>query len=270
MQAVTGQLLRDIVGIVLAVSTVAFVIIRSVQKAEDPAWMVFKWVLTALVVGFMYKVVAPIVGVGGYAAMGGILYTFACGWVLVFIWRRHIGALIAKPFASLYDGGDVPPEPAPVYSTARARQKQGHYEEAAAEIQRQLERFPTDLEGHLLLAEVQAENLLELPAAEQTIQRLCAQKGHAPKNIAFALYSLADWQLAVGHDLEAARRALEQIVTTLPETEFSLGAAQRIAHLGSPEMQLDPALRRKFIVTEGMKKIGLTAGPGAGTQPGKT
>ena len=267
MLATTGQIIRLIVGILLAVGMVGFVVVRSIQKAEDPARMALKWVLTALLLLFMWKVVAPIVGVGGYAAIGGILYTVACGWVLAFIWRHQIGALIAQPFASLYDGGDIPPEPKPFYSVARSRQKQGHYEEAVLEVQKQLERFPTDFEGHMLLAEIQAENLHDLIAAEETIQRLCAQEGHAPKNIAFALYSLADWHLAVGRDLDGARRALEQILVTLPETEFSLGAAQRIAHLGSPEMLLDPALRRRFIVSEGMKNIGLTAAPPPVRQP---
>src|SRR5207244_2627858 len=117
----------------------------------------------------------------------------------------------------LFDGGSLAPEPRPLYSVAQSRQKQGKYLEAVAEIRKQLERFPTDLEGHLLLAQIQAEDLKDMPAAEITIQRLCAQPGHAPKNIAFALYSLADWYLAIGHDQDRARLAFEQIVGSYPD-----------------------------------------------------
>jgi hypothetical protein len=42
-----------------------------------------------------------------------------------------------------------------------------------------------------------------------------------------------------------------------PESEFALGAAHRIAHLGSAEMLLAPHERRKFLVPEGVKNLGL-------------
>jgi tetratricopeptide (TPR) repeat protein len=144
-----------------------------------------------------------------------------------------------------------------MYSIAQSRQKQGRYLEAVAEIRKQLDRFPTDFEGHMMLAQIQAENLKDLPGAELTIQRLCSQPGHAPRNVAFALYSLADWYLKIGQDVEDARRALEQIPLLLPDTEFALTAAQRIAHLGAPEMLLEPHDRKKFVVAEGPQNLGL-------------
>jgi tetratricopeptide (TPR) repeat protein len=165
--------------------------------------------------------------------------------------------MIAKPFGDLYDGGSVEPIPHPAYSIAQSNQKRGKYLEAVAEIRKQLDRFPTDVEGQLLLAQIQAEDLKDLAAAELTIQHFCDQPGHAPPNIAFALYSMADWHLKVGRDREAAQRDLEKIIELLPETEFSLGAAHRIAHLGSTEMLLSPDERRKFIVTEGVRSLGL-------------
>src|SRR5205085_4505738 len=142
-----------------------------------------------------------------------------CGIVLAVTWRRALAAIVANPFGNLFDGGNIPPEPRPFYSVSQARQKQGKYLEAIAEVRKQLERFPTDFEGYMLLAQIQAEDLKDLPAAELTIQELCAQPGHAPANIVFALYSLADWHLKFGRDAEAARRALEQAIAMLPETE---------------------------------------------------
>ena len=180
--------------------------------------------------------------------------------VLTVIWRHNIADLIAKPFAALYDGGSQEPIPHPAYSVAQSNQKRGKYLEAVAEIRKQLERFPTDVEGQLLMAQIQAEDLKDMPAAELTIQRFCDQPGHAPQNIAFALYSMADWHLKIAQDREAARRDLEKIIELFPESEFALGAAHRIAHLGSAEMLLAPHERKKFIVTEGVQNLGLLRG----------
>src|SRR5205085_373807 len=179
------------------------------------------------------------------------------------IWRHELAGLIANPFASLYDGGDEQPDPRPAYSVAQARQKQGRYLEAVMEIRRQLERFPTDFEGHMLLAEVQAEDLKDLQAAEMTTRQLCSQPGHAPINIVFALYSMADWHLKYGQDVEAARESLQKVIDTFPDTEYALVAAQRIARLSSPEMLLAPHERRRFAVEEGIKNLGLLSRPSA-------
>jgi tetratricopeptide (TPR) repeat protein len=254
----SSEFIRGIIVLVVTVLGAGWVVIWSVKNADDPARMVFKWILTALVLTGMVWKVAPMVAEGGYgAAFGGIPLTAACGLVLAIIWRHDLAEIVARPFGSLYDGGSQPPVPHPAYSTAQSRQKQGKYLEAVAEIRKQLDRFPTDVEGYLLLAQIQAEDLKDLPAAELTIQRFCAQPGHAPKNIAFALYSLADWHLNVGQDLEGARQALEKIVELFPESEFALGAAQRIAHLASKDMLLAPNERRKFSVLEGVQNLGL-------------
>jgi tetratricopeptide (TPR) repeat protein len=217
--------------------------------------MLFKWVLTIGVLVLMFRVVGPIVGGDNYAAaFVGVPLTAVCGIVLAIIWRHSLAALVAKPFGAIYDGGSTPPEPVPVYSVARARQKQGKYSEAVMEIRRQLNRFPTDVEGQFLLAQILAEDLKDLPASKLAIEHFCAQPGHAPKNIAFALYSMADWYLSIGRDREAARQCLERLIELLPNSEHALGAAQRIAHLTAPEFELEP---RKFVVKEGPPGVGL-------------
>ena len=151
----------------------------------------------------------------------------------------------------------MPLEPKPFYSIARARQKQAKYLEAVIEIQKQLERFPTDVEGLMLLAEIQAQDLKDVVAAEQTIQTFCGQPGHAQKNIAFALHSLADWQLKYAKDVDAARRALQQMIDLLPDTEFALAASQRIGHLTDPDALLGVNAERRFVVKEGVRNLGL-------------
>jgi tetratricopeptide (TPR) repeat protein len=252
------QIIRAVFTIAIPVVVFGGLIVLTVIKAEDPARMVFKWVLTLIILAVMVFKVAPMVGAGGYSgAFGGIPFAAACGVTLAIIWRHNIASWVADPIASLYDGGTTEPDPHPAYSIAQSRQKQGKYLEAVTEIQKQLEKFPTDFEGHMMMAQIQAEDLNDLTAAEMTLQRLCAQPGHAPRNIAFALYSMADWHLAIGQDREAAQRNLEQISALLPDSEFSLGAAQRIAHLGDREMMMSSHDRRKFILKEGVKNIGL-------------
>src|SRR6267142_715723 len=247
-------------GIVPALSLLAigWLLVRSVKRAEDPARLIFKWILTAVLIGFMILGVGPVISKGGYGgAFGGVPLAVICLLVLTAIWRHSIGSIVAKPFSSLYDGGDDEPDPHPAYSVAQARQKQGKYLQAVAEIRKQLDRFPTDFEGQMMLAEIQAHNLKDLPGAQLTIDRLCAQPGHVPKNIGFALYSMADWHLKIGQDREAARRNLERIIELFPGSEFALGAAHRIGHLGSLQMLLEPHERKKFAVTEGPRNLGL-------------
>ena len=234
--------------------------VRCLKRSDDPARLIFKWILTVPVVLGLLFWVGPFATSSQAGAFIGVPLAAACGIVLTAIWRHNIADLIAKPFTSLYDGGSEPPIPKPAYSIAQSKQKKGQYLEAIADIRQQLDRFPTDVEGQMLIAQIEAEDLKDLPAAELTIDRFCAQPGHAPQNIVFALYSLADWHLQIAQDREAARRDLERIIELFPESEFALGAAHRIAHLGSAEMLLAPHERRKFIVAEGVQNLGLLRG----------
>lgn len=265
MASHTAEIAGIVGRIVLWLLALGVAVYWSIKKAEDPARMIFKWVLTLLVAGVMLQVLGPTARKEPMT-FADVSLTALCGLAMAIIWRTAIAALVAKPFESLYDGGSEPPVPRPAYSVAQSRQKQGKYLEAVMEIRKQLDRFPTDFEGLLFLAQVQAENLKDLPAAELTIARLCEQPGHAPANIAFAFYSLADWHLKITQDREAARMNLEQIIERFPGSEFALGAAQRIAHLGSAEMLLSPEDRKKFNVTVGPKNLGLLRA-GARPQP---
>ncbi len=248
---------RSTLTLIAVALVVAYAAVRSVRKSEDPARTLFKWALSLATGAFLAWHAWPMAGQGGMMTFIAIAYIIFGGLVLFLTWHREVGGFITKPLTSLFDGGNLEPEPRPFYSIAQAKQKKGQYLEAVADIRQQLDRFPTDFEGHMLLAQIQVEDLKDLPGAELTIQRLCAQPGHAPTNIAFALYSLADWQLKYGADREAARRALEQVISLLPDTEFALTAGQRIAHLGSSEMMLPPTERHKYTVEEGVRNFGL-------------
>src|ERR1041385_319306 len=142
-------IIKLMLTIIMGIVVIGLMIWQTLRKAEDPARMAFKWVLTAIIVAFLYFQVAPMMASGGTEAGAGLMLTLVCGLVLAITWRVSIAALVAKPFAALYDGGDLPPEPRPAYSVAIARRKQGNPEQAVAEILQQLERFPTDFEGHI-------------------------------------------------------------------------------------------------------------------------
>jgi tetratricopeptide (TPR) repeat protein len=212
--------------------------------------MIFKWILT------VPTILLITVAVPWFGPIGPLIIA-ACGVFMSLLWTPHIGGAMIRPLTDLIDGGNLPPDPRPAYSMAQAKQKKGMYLEAISDIRNQLNKFPTDFEGHMLLAQIQVEDLKDLQGAELTLQRFCAQPGHAPKNITFALFSVADWQLKYGQDREAAQRALEQIIALLPETEFALTAAQRIAHLANAQMVLSPHERKKFTVHEGPRNLGL-------------
>jgi tetratricopeptide (TPR) repeat protein len=253
----TYEIIRGTVLLAVALGAIGCGLWASLKRSDDPARLLFKWLLTLPMVLGLALWVGPFATSSQAGAFIGVPLAAVGGIALAIIWRHSLADMVAKPFASLYDGGSVEPIPRPAYSTAQSKQKKGLYHEAIVEIRRQLERFPTDVEGQLLLAQIQAEDLRDLPAAELTIDRLCAQPGHAAANIVFALYSLADWHLSISQDREAARRHLQRIIDLYPESEFALGAAHRIAHLATAEMLLSPHERRKFNVAEGVKNLGL-------------
>jgi TolA-binding protein len=252
------HVIRGTIILIVAVTFIGWLFIRALKRSEDPARLVFKWVLTAGVICIMLWKVFPFVEAGGYAgAFIGVPLVAGCGVALAAIWRYNIASMVAKPFGALYDGGTEEIEPRPYYSIAEAQRKRGRYTEAIAHIRGQLDKFPTDLQGQMLLAEIQTENLNDLQGAEITINRLCEQEVHSPQSIAFALNTLADWNLKYAQDREAARQALERIVLKYPNSELALLASQRIGHLASIERLLEPYDRQRMPVPEGDPNLGL-------------
>ena len=255
-----GHYVRFAFGVLLLLFILGFAIwgyIRILKNSEDPATLLFKTIFT-LVLGALWLVFAvPWALKGGLVAFGGVAVTMVEGLVLAIMWRRNIAGLIANPIGSLYDGGNAQYEPTPVYSHALAARKQGDFQGALAVVRTQLETFPTDIEGQLLMAEIQAENLKDLDAAAISIERICNQVEHTPRNIALALNMLADWYLKFHQDRDTARETLQRIIDKFPDSEMSNLAAQRIASLASTEHLLASHDRKKFTVVEGVKNVGL-------------
>ncbi|MEY4385134.1 MAG: hypothetical protein RLY20_417 [Verrucomicrobiota bacterium] len=164
--------------------------------------------------------------------------------LLLHMIARALGDRAVTPFVGVIDGSNEPVEHRPLYSTAEARRKQGHYREAREIVRFQLLKFPNDYQGQMLLAEIEAKDLNDLAAAEVVIQRLVAQKVHKPAAIFSALCTLADWQLKYARDSDAAARCFEQVAAMYPGTEWAVRAAQRIAHLPTNAMLGDDSFQR--------------------------
>jgi tetratricopeptide (TPR) repeat protein len=235
---------------------ILYALIQSFRRAEDPVRLGFKWLVTLIVLGGLFWFAKD----GVRTEAGAFIVPFACVAVAVILtplWAPHIGHFIARPLTSLFDGGDEEIEPAPLYSIAESLRRRGRFREAIYAIHEQLEKFPRDFTGQMMLAEIHAENLNDLQATEVAIQRLCEQKHHSPANVAFALNSLADWQLKYAQDVPAAEAALQKLAGLLPDTEFARAAANRIAHLGSADhvtRQREPGTIK---LTPGVEYLGL-------------
>lgn len=213
---------------------------RALKRSDDPARLIFKWVLTLGVVAIMWKTVVPMMRQGGYvAAFGGVPGTAVGGMALALIWRHSLAGLVANPFGSLYDGGDEKFEARAFYSTAEKFRQRNQFSEAIADVRKQLEKFPDDFNGLMLLAQINAENLQDLQSAEIIIRRIVDRPGRSAGQIAGALHALTDWHLKLAQDPDSARLALELIIERCPGSQMAQTAAQRIAHLSSVDSLLE-------------------------------
>ena len=226
---------------------------QQLRQSETPGRLVFKWVASCLlIVGVFYLVVLGAGGGNPFALLGAI----ALAAFLGLMWTSAIAEKISSPFGTLYSGsGEVDAQP--FYSVAEGRRKRGEIPEAIAAVRGQLERFPNDHAGVLLLATIQAEDQKDLAAAEETILTyIHTVKPEAPRASA-ALSLLADFHLKHASDPEAARECLQKIINFHPETEQAAAAAQRLARLPTAENMTAAANPALLQVKHIPMKVGL-------------
>jgi tetratricopeptide (TPR) repeat protein len=265
----THQIIRGTIILVVAMVGMGFVFWLWWKRSRNPGMLVFRWAFSAALMSLLFWYAGKAINSGSYAAIGGVGAALVCGWVMAIVWVPPIVDAIGRAIGSLYDGGDDEVEQKPFYSKFHALRTKGKYLEALTEVRRQLDRFPTDFEGLMLLAALQAEKLDDLPGAEITVHRFCSQPDHAPLNVAYALNQLADWHLHLAKDRDAAQQALEKIIELLPETELSLQAAQRIGRLADTETLLAPHDRRRVAVGKGVNNVGLLRDQSRLKRPGE-
>ena len=230
---------------------------KTIKKSEDPARMIFKWIVSGVVFIILVIVGLNIRRMGYAGAFIGPVVAAIFGIFLGILWAPHLGALIARPFTSLYDGDGAEAEVRPLYSIARAKQKRGLYQVAIVEVQKQLERFPIDYEGWMLLAEIHGDNLKDNAEAQRCVNEILSHEGHSPRNVVYALNRSADWHLELASDREAARQSIQEIVQRFPGSEFAHTAAQRIAHMTSDKMLAEQRERPIIALVRHDEPIGL-------------
>src|SRR5262249_26080226 len=114
----------------------------------------------------------------------------------------------------------------------------GKYSEAEWEIIRELEKCEDDFEGWLMLAELYANNYRDIHEAERTIMEICDQPTLTPSQLSIALHRLADWQLKIGSDPDAARRSLQIVVDRLRGSHLARMAQLRMNQLPQSKEEL--------------------------------
>jgi tetratricopeptide (TPR) repeat protein len=243
-----GDFLIALLKWLLIFGVIGWVVYLRARRTEDERF-ISKLIITAALIPLIIACITT----GFLGAMFAPFFAV----ILAFMWGPNLGRLIASPITNALDGGNEPPEAQPFYSITHARRKQGRYDEALAEVRKQLALFPQDLEGWLLLAQIQVEDFHDLTAAERTVQTVLHQQTLSPAQIAHALSTLADWQIKCGQNIDAARTSFERIVELLPDTEFALLAAQRIAHLAHPDRPMQKEEPRTIHLPRHEENIGL-------------
>jgi hypothetical protein len=247
----TAQITLNLILSLLGLVFLVWLSVRTLRRSGDPKKLILKWVFTlpfVLVCLFYARFLGP---------FGPFLIVFMA-IVMSYMWTSHISEMLFSPLTNLFDGGHEEPEKKPYYSAAKAKRNQGHPLEALVAVREQLAKFPTDFEGIMLLANIQAENLNDLPGAEITLINFCNSPGAPDRQVVAALTQLADWHLKKSVDVDAARAALQKIVERFPGTEISLRAEQRLAHLGQTEkILLAQHDRQATALPEGVDNLGL-------------
>lgn len=226
--------IAKIVGLVVwDMSLAAWLLYRKITMVEEDefGFQVFRWTLAANAFLAMIWWAVPLVVMGGLAALAGLLGLVAGGIVIGLCITPTLIGSVAGLVTGDMDGSNEPQKQTPTYSLALARRNRGEPLKALELIEAQLEKFPGDFEGMMLIAEIHAYDLRNLPAACEALEDLLEHGEFPPGRKSAILTTMADWELEIGKNPEAAHRAFERIVGLFPNTELAHKAEQRILRL---------------------------------------
>jgi hypothetical protein len=143
----------------------------------------------------------------------------------------------------------------PIYTRAIAAMHFDKYDEAEQAVLDELQSCEDDFDGWLLLAELYANHFNDLPGAQNLLRETCAHPDITPSQFAVACHRLADWQLKLAQDPDAARAALVEICRRHPRSHLDRMARLRIDQL--------PATREEWLARQRVKTIRMPSLRGA-------
>ena len=143
------------------------------------------------------------------------------------------------------------PPPTPMYGAAQGKINFGKYEDAEIEVINQLEKKDNDFNGWMLLAELYATKYRRLDDAAKVVVDICRDPTVSEVQASVACNKLADWQLEIGSNPQAARAALNLLIQRAP--------GSHVAHMAEMRLKQMPRTRDDLLDRRKPKSIRLPA-----------
>ena len=235
LQSTMGRVYWAILVYGVLAAVVVYIIRKQLKNPDnDPVKVIVKWAVTlAMVVFMIYS--TTMVNDRGLLLVVFIFLLLPGSVFMALWWAPKISEWMASPITNALTGDSRISYNKPEYGVANARRNRGQYVEAVEAVDEELTKHPGNFDGLMLKASIQAENLGDLEAATETVQEAIEGEEQLSYRLPVALNKMADWQLAVAGDPDAARRTLRQIREALPESQAAQFAAQRLGSLDSSE-----------------------------------
>lgn len=149
------------------------------------------------------------------------------------IWAGVISGVLGGQVAKHFDGGDQEVEKQALLASVEGFRTSGQFDRALVKAQEELDRYPDDFDGNLLVATIHAQDLRDVKLANRILKWIMKQPETTAKQVAHALSTLADWQLNIARDPDLANENLRQIMTKFPNSRAAHSAEQRMANMPS-------------------------------------
>lgn len=183
---------------------------------------------------------------------------------LVVMWLPQLVDAVLSPLFGSMTGGNEQVEAKPMYFRAQGLRKRGDFAGAIQQAELELARFPGDLEGVLLIADLTATDLKDPLTALERLEEAAAEPGRSASDRSLILSRIADVQLNSLGKPAVARETLQRILDEFPDTEAANLARQRIAHLPGVQQLADKAERPKLVMKPHDERVGLASDLGTG------
>ncbi|MCE2826733.1 MAG: hypothetical protein LW626_06555 [Verrucomicrobium sp.] len=194
-------------------------------------------IITLALVLLLGAAARTLVGGGAAAGVFMLVIVIPAGVILSYIWLPTAVDALLSGLTGAMTGGNEPVEPKPFYFRALAMRRKGKFSEALVEIDAELVKFPGNLEGMCLKAEIQADDLQNLPAAAGVLQEAITTPGRPAGERLSAQFRLAELLVHRMNDVPAGKALLETILEenpgagSLPQEDWTARAQEWVTHL---------------------------------------